>query len=56
MSEPYTDKFGYPLTAVEVARRVSRPRPAGFYDRGRWVQLPPKKMAEKPPEPPTKPE
>ncbi len=42
MSEPYTDRHGYPLTALQAARRLNSPKRRGFYDRGRWVKLPAK--------------
>lgn len=49
MSDGYTDRFGFPLTAAQSAARMQRGR--GFFNKdGRWVRLPPKKPkpADKP--------
>ena len=40
MSSPSTDRFGYPLTAAQVAARLNSPRSRGYYvSSGRWVRL-----------------
>jgi len=43
MSDGYTDRFGFPLTAAQSAARLNRGR--GFFNKdGRWVRLPAKKV------------
>lgn len=37
MSSPYTDRYGYPLTATQVAARMQHPKSLGYYDaKGKW--------------------
>lgn len=43
MADAYTDRFGYPLKAAEVARRLASPKSTGFYRNGVWVRRRPKK-------------
>jgi hypothetical protein len=41
MSHPYTDRFGYPLTAAQAAARMNAPKRRGYYNaQGQWVRLP----------------
>jgi hypothetical protein len=40
VSSPYTDRFGYPLTAAQTAARMNAPKRRGYYNaEGRWVRL-----------------
>jgi len=50
MSEPYTDRFGYPLTSSEALRRVSHPKSRGYYRNGVWVRLQPRTAKRTPTE------
>lgn len=37
MSHPYTDSFGFPLSAAAAARRMNSERSTGYYDQnGIW--------------------
>lgn len=52
---PYTDAHGYPLTAIEIARRLSSPKSTGYYLGGRWIRRKPKKEPENEISPPPRP-
>jgi hypothetical protein len=45
LSNPYTDRFGHPLTAAQALKRMQAPKRRGYYRDGVWVQLPAKPTA-----------
>ena len=38
MGEPYTDRFGWPLTSAQALRRLQSPGSAGYFKNGVWIR------------------